>query len=58
MPRKPEKNKTRKPRPVPRDLAEIQDPEYAPADFEHALEKATERLADGPSRRDRGSSRR
>lgn len=55
--KKPEKNKTGAPREAPEDVREKQDPEYAPADFDRDLEKATRRLAD-PSAPDRGSSRR
>lgn len=54
---KPEKNKTGKPREVPDDVQEKQDPEYSREDFDRALEKAT-RSVERPSRPDRGSSRR
>jgi hypothetical protein len=54
---KPEKNTTGKPRSVPDDVREKQDPEYSEADFDEALEKATKRLGK-LSERDPGSPRR
>lgn len=51
------KNTTGKPREVPEDIREKQDPEYSTEAFEDALERATQRL-DDPSEHDPGSSRR
>lgn len=44
MTEKPEKNKTGKPREVPEDVREKQDPEYSEQDFERALEATTQRV--------------
>ena len=52
----PEKNATGKPRDVPDDVREKQDPEYSPADFDRDLAKATRRL-DDPSEPARESSK-
>lgn len=41
---KPEKNISGKPRPVPEDVKEKQDPDYSKADFDVALKRATRRL--------------
>lgn len=54
---RPEKNTTGKPRKVPDDVRDKQDPAYSEADFDSALEKATKRLGKA-SERDRGSPRR
>lgn len=56
-PKKPEKNTTGKPREVPEDVREKQDPAYGEPEFDRDLEKATRRLAD-PRQPDRGSPRR
>ena len=53
----PGKNTTGKPRDVPEDVREKQDPDFSKRDFEDALEAVTRRLVD-PSEPDRGSSRR
>jgi hypothetical protein len=50
---KPGKNKTGKPRKVPEDIREKQDPEYSQRDFERDLEKVTKRL-ENPSEPGRG----
>lgn len=55
---KPEKNTTGKPRPVPEDVAEKQDPDYSKADFDIALKRAARRLDRAASEHGRGSSRR
>jgi hypothetical protein len=52
-----DKNQTGRPREVPEDILEKQDPDYTAADFDAALERTTKRLAD-PSERDPGSPRR
>jgi hypothetical protein len=54
---KPEKNKTGKPREVPEDVAEKQEPSYSGADFDRALERSTRKLEE-PSEPDPGSPRR
>lgn len=53
----PEKNTTGKPREVPDDIREKQDPSYSEADFDEALERATRKLEE-PSEPDPGSPRR
>lgn len=53
----PDKNKTGKPRKVPDDVREKQDPEYSEDEFDAALEKATKRL-EKASERDPGFPRR
>jgi len=56
---KPEKNTTGKPREAPDDVRAKQDPDFAEADFEKALDWATERLAEPePSAPDPESPRR
>jgi len=52
----PDKNDTGRPRPVPEDVRDKQDPEYSPADFDADLEKVTRRL-DDPSERAPKSSK-
>jgi hypothetical protein len=54
-----QKNTTGKPRPVPDDVREKQDPEYTEDEFDAALDSATKRLEGlAPSERDPGSPRR
>jgi hypothetical protein len=55
--KKPEKNRTGKPRKPPADVREKQDPGYSEDDFQKALERATRRL-DGPAEPERGRPRR
>ena len=52
-----EKNTTGKPREVPADVQEKQDPDFSEGDFESALDRSTRRLEQA-SRRGRGSTRR
>jgi hypothetical protein len=54
LPDKPTKNTTGRPRKVPDDVREKQDPEYSPDEFARDLEKATRRLND-PAEPGRGS---
>ena len=53
----PEKNTTGKPRKVPDDVREKQDPEYSEREFDDALKKTTKRLGKA-SERAPGSPRR
>ena len=56
-PKKPEKNKTGKPRRPPADVRKLQDPAYDEDAFAVSLEKATRRLVE-PESPGRGSPRR
>lgn len=53
----PKKNTRGKPRKVPKDVREKQDPEYDEDAFEDALKRVSRRL-DDPSEPDRGSPKR
>lgn len=60
---KPEKNTSGKPREVPEDVRDKQDPEYSEDEFDAALDRATERIEKArklgsASERDPGSPRR
>lgn len=55
---RPPKNETGKPRDVPEDVREKQDPEYSERDFDDALGRVTKRLDDSSAPPARESRRR